>query len=241
MAEFKSKRAIVSKAPYELYMAFVDMRNFVQFIPEDKRGDVTADFDTIHATVQGFPIGVKVVQRTPYSKIEFADDGAPFRFKLTMHFDAASDPYKTDFQICLDADLNLMMKMLLGSKIQGALDKVVDSLKVSGRHISVDAPFVDGEDNSLLDVLVNDDSPMADNLLVNESLSREIDRALSTLTDREKEIIQMFFGIGMQEMTLEEIGDRFGLTRERVRQIKEKAIRRLKSNQRNKLLKSYLG
>ena len=112
---------------------------------------------------------------------------------------------------------------------------------MSGRHISVDAPFVDGEDNSLLDVLVNDDSPMADNLLVNESLSREIDRALSTLTDREKEIIQMFFGIGMQEMTLEEIGDRFGLTRERVRQIKEKAIRRLKSNQRNKLLKSYLG
>jgi RNA polymerase primary sigma factor len=112
---------------------------------------------------------------------------------------------------------------------------------VSGRHISVDAPFVDGEDNSLLDVLVNDDSPMADNLLVNESLSREIDRALSTLTDREKEIIQMFFGIGMQEMTLEEIGDRFGLTRERVRQIKEKAIRRLKQTPRSKLLKSYLG
>ena len=118
---------------------------------------------------------------------------------------------------------------------------MVDSLKVSGRHISVDAPFVDGEDNSLLDVLVNDDSPMADNLLVHESLSREIDRALSTLTDREKEIIQMFFGIGMQEMTLEEIGDRFGLTRERVRQIKEKAIRRLKQSQRSKLLKPYLG
>ena len=82
---------------------------------------------------------------------------------------------------------------------------------------------------------------MADNLLVNESLSREIDRALSTLTDREKDIIQMFFGIGMQEMTLEEIGDRFGLTRERVRQIKEKAIRRLKQSQRSKLLKPYLG
>jgi RNA polymerase primary sigma factor len=105
----------------------------------------------------------------------------------------------------------------------------------------VDAPFVDGEDNSLLDVLVNDDSPMADNTLVNESLSREIDRALSTLSEREKEIIQMFFGIGMQEMTLEEIGDKFGLTRERVRQIKEKAIRRLKQNSRSKLLKSYLG
>ena len=117
----------------------------------------------------------------------------------------------------------------------------MESLKVSGRHISVDAPFVDGEDNSLLDVLVNDDSPMADNLLVSESLSREIDRALSTLSDREKEIIQMFFGIGMQEMTLEEIGDKFGLTRERVRQIKEKAIRRLKQSQRSKLLRSYLG
>ena len=129
----------------------------------------------------------------------------------------------------------------LADQLDLPVDKVVDSLKVSGRHISVDAPFVDGEDNSLLDVLVNDDSPMADNLLVNESLSREIDRALSTLTDREKEIIQMFFGIGMQEMTLEEIGDRFGLTRERVRQIKEKAIRRLKQNQRSKLLKTYLG
>ena len=120
-------------------------------------------------------------------------------------------------------------------------DKVGESRKGSGRHIAVDGPAVDGEDNSLLDVLVNDDSPMADNLLVHESLSREIDRALSTLTDREKEIIQMFFGIGMQEMTLEEIGDRFGLTRERVRQIKEKAIRRLKQSQRSKLLKPYLG
>ena len=99
----------------------------------------------------------------------------------------------------------------LADQLDLPVDKVVDSLKVSGRHISVDAPFVDGEDNSLLDVLVNDDSPMADNTLVNESLSREIDRALSTLTDREKEIIQMFFGIGMQEMTLAEIGDRFGL------------------------------
>ena len=100
---------------------------------------------------------------------------------------------------------------------------------------------MDGEDNSLLDVLVNDDSPMADKTLVNESLSKEIDRALSTLTDREKDIIRMFFGIGCREMTLEEIGDKFGLTRERVRQIKEKAIRRLRQNSRSKLLKSYLG
>ena len=130
----------------------------------------------------------------------------------------------------------------LADQLDLPVDKVVDSLKVSGRHISVDAPFVDGEDNSLLDVLVNDDSPMADNSLVNESLSCEINRALSTtLTEREQQIIEMFFGIGQQEMTLEEIGDRFGLTRERVRQIKEKAIRRLKQNQRSKLLKSYLG
>ena len=121
------------------------------------------------------------------------------------------------------------------------VDKISDTLKVSGRHISVDAPFVEGEDNSLLDVLINDDSPMADRSLVNESLAREIDRALSTLTDREKDIIQMFFGIGQQEMTLEEIGDKFGLTRERVRQIKEKAIRRLRQGNRSTLLKSYLG
>jgi RNA polymerase primary sigma factor len=105
----------------------------------------------------------------------------------------------------------------------------------------VDAPFVEGEDNSLLDVLVNNDSPMADRSLVNESLSKEIDRALDTLSEREKEIIRMFFGIGEQEKTLEEIGDKFNLTRERVRQIKEKAIRRLRSSSRSKLLKTFLG
>lgn len=129
----------------------------------------------------------------------------------------------------------------LAEELDIPVDKISDTLKVSGRHISVDAPFVEGEDNSLLDVLVNDDSPMADRTLVNESLAREIDRALDTLTEREKAIIQMFFGIGRQEMTLEEIGDEFNLTRERVRQIKEKAIRRLRQNSKNKLLKSYLG
>ena len=126
--EIKSKRAVVSKAPYELYMAFTDMRNLVQFLPEDKKEGVTADFDCIHAEVQGFNIGVKVMDRTPYSRIEYADDGAPFHFSLKMLFDPAADPYKTDFQIILEADLNFMMKTILGSKLQEGLDKVVDSL-----------------------------------------------------------------------------------------------------------------
>lgn len=120
-------------------------------------------------------------------------------------------------------------------------DKVADTLRVSGRHVSVDAPFVDGEDNSLLDVLINNDSPNADRSLIMESLAKEIHRALATLTERESDIIRLFFGIGCQEMTLEEIGERFGLTRERVRQIKEKAIRRLRHTSRSKLLKTYLG
>ena len=121
------------------------------------------------------------------------------------------------------------------------VDKVADTLKMSGRHVSVDAPFVAGEDNSLLDVMPNDDSPIADRGLINESLSREIDRALATLTPREADIIRKFFGIGVPEKTLEEIGEEFHLTRERVRQIKEKAIRRLKSSSRSRVLKTYLG
>jgi RNA polymerase primary sigma factor len=129
----------------------------------------------------------------------------------------------------------------LAQELDLSVEKVTDSLKVSGRHISMDAPFVEGEDNSLLDVLVNDDAPVADRTLINESLQKEIDRALSTLTERESDIIKMFFGIGCQEMTLEEIGDKFQLTRERVRQIKEKAIRRLRQDSRSRLLKTYLG
>lgn len=128
MAEFKSKRAVVSKAPYELYMVFVDMRNFVRFLPEEKKAGVNADYDSIQAEVQGFNIGVRVKNRVPYSKIEYMDDGAPFKFTLTLHFDAASDPYKTDFQILVDAELNFMMKTILGGKIKDALDKIVDSL-----------------------------------------------------------------------------------------------------------------
>ena len=121
------------------------------------------------------------------------------------------------------------------------LELPTDTLRVAGRHVSVDAPFADGEDNSLLDVLVNPDSPNADRGLINESLSTEVDRALETLTERERDIIKYFFGIGTSEMTLEEIGEKFDLTRERVRQIKEKAIRRLRHSSRSKLLKSYLG
>ena len=121
-------------------------------------------------------------------------------------------------------------------------EKVKDTMKVSGRHVSVDAPFAEGEDNSLLDVMVNNDSPKADIELMRESLQREIERSLSTLTDREKDVVMLFFGIGMQHgLTLEEIGAKFDLTRERVRQIKEKAIRRLRHNSRSKLLKAYLG
>jgi RNA polymerase primary sigma factor len=129
----------------------------------------------------------------------------------------------------------------LAAELDIPVDKVSDTLNVSGRHISVDAPFVEGEDNSRLDTIIDKNSPIADGGLLDESLAKEIDRVLSTLTERECEIIKMFFGIGCQEVTLEEIGDKFGLTRERVRQIKEKAIRRLRQGSRSKLLKAYLG
>ena len=129
----------------------------------------------------------------------------------------------------------------IADKVDLPQDKIEDAMKVNNRHVSVDAPFIDGEDNSLLDILINDDSPMADRTLVLESLRDEINRALLTLNERERNIIEAFFGINQPEMTLEEIGDKYGLTRERVRQIKEKAIRRLRHNTKNKLLKTYLG
>ncbi|MGI5974773.1 MAG: sigma-70 family RNA polymerase sigma factor [Paludibacter sp.] len=130
----------------------------------------------------------------------------------------------------------------LADRLDIPVEKITDTMKVSGRHISMDAPFVEGEDNSLLDVMVNDDSPDADRALINESLSQEIERVLiHALSERERDIIKKFFGLGVPEMTLEEIGDEFGLTRERVRQIKEKAIRKLKPHSKSKLLKSYLG
>ncbi len=120
-------------------------------------------------------------------------------------------------------------------------DKIGEAMKVSARHVSVDTPFAEGEDNSLLDVLVNNDSPMADNSLVMESLRAEINNALQMLNERERNVIEAFFGINQPEMTLEEIAVKYGLTRERVRQIKEKGIRRLRNSTKNKMLKSYLG
>lgn len=120
-------------------------------------------------------------------------------------------------------------------------EKVEEAMKANNRHVSMDAPFVDGEDNSLLDVLADNNMPMADKALVQESLRKEIDRAIDLLNDREQKVVRAFFGIGSPEMTLEEIGDKYNLTRERVRQIKEKAIRRLRHNTKNKLLKAYLG
>lgn len=120
-------------------------------------------------------------------------------------------------------------------------DKIEEAMKANNRHVSMDAPFVDGEDNSLLDVLADNNMPMADKALVQESLRKEIDRAIELLNDREQKVVRAFFGIGSPEMTLEEIGDKYNLTRERVRQIKEKAIRRLRHNTKNKLLKTYLG
>ncbi|MGE0089127.1 MAG: RNA polymerase sigma factor RpoD/SigA [Bacteroidales bacterium] len=129
----------------------------------------------------------------------------------------------------------------LAEKLDLPKDKLVDTMRISGRHVSMDAPFQEGEDSSLLDVLINNDAPGSDHKLIDESLVTEVDRALATLTEREKEILKYFFGIGVSEMTLEEIGDYFGLTRERVRQIKEKAIRRLRHTSRSNHLKSYLG
>ena len=128
----------------------------------------------------------------------------------------------------------------LAEELDLPLEKVVETMKINTRSVSVDAPFVDGEDNSLLDVLPNNDSPLADSTLNQESLSKEINRVLEQLTPRERDIIKMFFGIGCQEMTLEEIGIKFDLTRERVRQIKEKAIRQLQGR-KSQLLVSYLG
>ncbi len=130
----------------------------------------------------------------------------------------------------------------LAEELDMSLFEVADTLKISGRHLSMDAPFAQGEDNRLLDVIHDDRQPSPDNTLMKESLKQEVRRALSTLSDREAEIIRLYFGLDLEHsLTLEEIGERFSLTRERVRQIKEKALRRLRDKTRSKALKAYLG
>ncbi len=130
----------------------------------------------------------------------------------------------------------------LANELEMDISEVSDTLKISGRHVSVDAPFAQGDNNSLLDVIENEHQPEPDNTLMNESLKSEIDRALSTLSEREAEVIKLYFGLKKEHsLTLEEIGERFNLTRERVRQIKEKAIRRLRHASRSKNLRAYLG
>lgn len=130
----------------------------------------------------------------------------------------------------------------LAEVLEVATSEIVDTMKISGRHVSMDAPFVQGEENSLLDVLENDSEGTPDSSLMNDSLRKEVQRALSTLTQREADVIALYFGLnGEHAMTLEEIGEKFNLTRERVRQIKEKAIRRLRHTSRSKALKPYLG
>jgi RNA polymerase primary sigma factor len=120
--------------------------------------------------------------------------------------------------------------------------EVSDTLKISGRHLSMDAPFANGDENRLLDVLQNEEQPDPDNDLIDESLKIEVNRALSTLTPREAEVVRLYFGLDREHpLTLEEIGERFNLTRERVRQIKEKAIRRLRHTSRSRALRAFLG
>ena len=130
----------------------------------------------------------------------------------------------------------------LARELDMDINEVADTLKISGRHVSMDAPFAQGEENRLLDVLSNDAQPSPDWTLMSDSLKNEIERALSTLTEREAEVIKLYFGLNKEHsLTLEEIGEKFNLTRERVRQIKEKAIRRLRHASRSKNLRTYLG
>jgi len=130
----------------------------------------------------------------------------------------------------------------IAEKVEMSSKDVESSISISGRHQSLDAPFSEGEDHGLIDVIVDSSAPTADKDLMLNSLRQEIERSLKTLTDRESDVLKMFFGIGMPHpFSLDEIGDKHGLTRERVRQIKEKAVKRLKHHTKSKLLKAYLG
>jgi RNA polymerase primary sigma factor len=130
----------------------------------------------------------------------------------------------------------------LAEQLEMSIAEISETIKISGRHLSVDAPFVQGEDNRLLDILPNDQQPPPDSELMRESLRVEVQQVLNTLSEREAEVIRLYFGLDDQQaLTLEEIGEKFNLTRERVRQIKEKAIRRLRHASRSKALRTYLG
>jgi len=129
----------------------------------------------------------------------------------------------------------------LADQLNMSMNEITETIKISGRHLSVDAPFVQGEDNRLLDVLPNDQQPHPDAELIRESLRTEVKQVLNTLSQREADVIKYYFGLDGQALTLEEIGEKFNLTRERVRQIKEKAIRRLRHASRSKTLRAYLG
>ena len=128
-AHYTSKHGQVAKRPEELFMAFTDMRNFAQMVPQDKvKAEITADYDSLTATVQGFRIGVRVDERQPYRLIRIGSSESPVEFVAVLHFEPSQIPGRTDFWIDLDANLNFMMKTMLGNKLQQAIDKMVDSL-----------------------------------------------------------------------------------------------------------------
>lgn len=130
MIEIQSKHGIVNRAPAELYMLFVDMRNFVEYLPEDQKSKVTADYDSLKAEVQGFSMGVRCSAREPYSRVSYVDDGAPFQFNVDFFFEPVEgNDHKTEFHINFSAELNLMMKMLLNNMIKEGMDKIVDKLE----------------------------------------------------------------------------------------------------------------
>lgn len=129
MAHYESKHGQLSRSPEELYMGFTDMRNIAAFVPAQYKDSVTADYDTVSVSARGFNISIRISDRQPYSLIRFADVEAPFHFYITLHFDHSSVPGKTDFSIEADADLNLMMKAMLGGKISEALDKIIDAME----------------------------------------------------------------------------------------------------------------
>ena len=126
-AQYSSKHGVVGRVPAELFMAFTDLRNFKQMVPQDQKIDIEADYDTLKATVQGMSMGVRVSRRLPYSLIELQDNGAPFHFTMTMHFDDMGG-CRTDFSIEVEAEISGMIKMMVGGKVKEALDKIVDGI-----------------------------------------------------------------------------------------------------------------